>query len=226
MRSDWTLESPNHFAHFIPAPENFRRQKSNALAASNRSECMTRDEKRRRIREETLRRRDNIPPEVRRELSRTIGGRVIDFIEAHDIDSVMLYLNMRTEVETQDLLVYLLDADMIALAPVIEAEGLVPRRITDPDSQLVRHPFGMFQPVRDVCPAFPLTEIDLILVPGIAFDLQRFRIGYGGGYYDRFLPKCPQATWIGLAFDEQVIQDTLPQAWDVALHYIFSEKCS
>lgn len=187
---------------------------------------MTRDEKRQRIREETLRRRDNIPPEVRRGLSRSINRRVINFIEAHAIDVVMLYLNMRSEVDTQDLLAHLLHANKIALAPVIEAEGLVPRRITDATSELVRHRFGMFQPNQDVCPAFPLTQIDLIIVPGIAFDLKRFRIGYGGGYYDRFLPKCPQATWIGLAFDEQVIQDTFPQAWDVPLHYIFSEKCS
>lgn len=187
---------------------------------------MTRDEKRQRIREETLRRRDSIDPEVRRELSSTICIRVINFIEAHAVDTVMLYMNMRTEVETQDLLVHLLRANKIALAPVIEAEGLVPRRISDATSELVRHRFGMLQPNPDVCPAFPLTQIELIIVPGIAFDRKRFRIGYGGGYYDRFLPKCPQATWIGLAFDDQVIPDTLPQAWEVALHYIFSEKCN
>jgi 5-formyltetrahydrofolate cyclo-ligase len=207
-------------------PRHFRWEILNAATASYFSECMTRDEKRQRIREEALLRRDIIPPEVRHELSRNINTRVIDFIETHAIDTVMLYLSMRSEVETHDLLVYLLRTNKIALAPTIEAKRLVPRRITNTSTELRRHRYGMLQPKQDVCPKFPFNQIDLIIVPGIAFDLKNYRIGYGGGYYDRFLPNCPQATWMGLAFEEQVIQDTLPQAWDMALHHIFSEKCS
>ena len=186
------------------------------------TECMTRNDKRQRIRKETLRKRDNIPPDVRHELSRDINARTIDFIETQAIESVMLYLSMGSEVETCDLLDYLLQTGKIALAPTIEAKRLVPRRITDANAELVRHRYGMRQPNRDICPKFPPDQIDLIIVPGIAFDLKKYRIGYGGGYYDRFLPKCPQATWLGLAFKEQVIQDTLPQKWDVALHNIFT----
>ena len=185
---------------------------------------MTRDEKRRRIREESIRRRDSIPSEVRRELSRIINTRVIDFIEKRAIGTVMLYLSMRSEVHTHDLLVYLLRTNKIALAPTIEAKCLVPRRITNTTTALRRHRYGMLQPIQGICPKFPLDQIDLIIVPGVAFDLKKYRIGYGGGYYDRFLPKCPQATWMGLAFKEQVIPDTLPRSWDVALHYIFSEN--
>ncbi len=186
------------------------------------TECMTIDDKRQCIRQEALRKRDNIPPEARHELSRDINARAIDFIETQTIESVMLYLGMGSEVETCDLLGYLLQTGKIALAPTIEAKRLVPRRITDASAELVRHRYGMRQPNRDICPKFPPDQIDLIIVPGIAFDLKKYRIGYGGGYYDRFLPKCPQATWLGLAFKEQVIQDTLPQKWDVALHNIFT----
>ena len=187
---------------------------------------MTRDEKRQGIREESIRRRDSIPSKVRRELSGIINTRVIDFIEKRAIDTVMLYLSMRSEVDTHDLLSYLLRTKKVALAPTLEAKRLVPRRITSATTELRRHRYGMLQPIQDVCPTFPLNQIDLIVVPGIAFDLKKYRMGYGGGYYDRFLPKCPQATWMGLAFKEQVVQDTLPRAWDVALHYILSEKCS
>ena len=187
---------------------------------------MTRDEKRQRIREESLRRRDSIPSDVRRELSGIINTRVIDFIEKRAIDTVMLYLSMRSEVDTYDLLDYLLHSKKVALAPTLEAKCLVPRRITNTTTELRRHRFGMLQPIQDVCPTFPLNQIDLIIVPGIAFDLKNYRIGYGGGYYDRFLPKCLPSIWMGLAFEKQVIQDTLPREWDVALHYVFSEKCN
>lgn len=198
---------------------------SRVASTSYFTECMTRDEKRQRIREEMLRKRDSIPSAVRHELSRIINTRTIDFIETQAINTVMLYLSIQSEVDTHDLLVYLLRTNKIALAPAIEAKHLVPRRVSNTSTQLVRHRYGMLQPDQDVCPKFPLNQIDLIVVPGIAFDLKKYRIGYGGGYYDRFLPKCPQATWIGLAFEDQLIRDTLPQSWDVALHFIFSEKC-
>ncbi|MDE0298010.1 MAG: 5-formyltetrahydrofolate cyclo-ligase [Candidatus Poribacteria bacterium] len=195
------------------------------MTVSNCSEYITGEERRQRIREEAIRRRDRIPPKVRSESSRTICTRVIDFIEARAINAVMLYLNMRSEVETRDLLVYLLRTNKVTLAPAIEAKRLVPRRIADAGTQFVRHRYGMYQPNQDVCPEFPLNQIELIIVPGVAFDLKKYRIGYGGGYYDRFLPNCPNAISMGLAFKEQVIQDTMPRSWDVALHNIISEKC-
>ena len=225
-KSDGTLKFTNRTGFFVTSLARFPIADSRYVSASYFTECMTRDEKRQRIREETLRRRDSIPSELRRELSRIINTRVIDFIEKHAIDTVMVYLSMRSEVDTHDLLVYLLRTKKIALAPTLEAKCLVPRRITNTVTELKRHRYGMLQPIQDICPKFPLNQIDLIIVPGIAFDLKKYRIGYGGGYYDRFLPKCPQATWIGLAFEEQIIQDILPQAWDVALHCVFSEKCS
>lgn len=187
---------------------------------------MNRNEKRKRLREEARRRRDTIPPDVRSKLSRRIIARVIDWIKAHPINAVMLYLSMRSEVDTDGLLEYLLTHDKIALAPVMEMKRrtLVPYRVTNPDTDLVRHRYGMFQPNRNSCPKFPANEVGLIVVPGVSFDIKGYRIGYGGGFYDRFLPKCPQAAWIGLAFEEQIIEDTLPQAWDVPLHCIFTEN--
>ena len=98
--------------------------------------CMTRDEKRQRIREEMLRKRDSIPSAVRHELSRIINTRTIDFIETQAINSVMLYLSIRSEVDTHDLLAYLLRTNKIALAPAIEAKHLVPRRISNTSTQL------------------------------------------------------------------------------------------
>lgn len=225
-KSGGTLKFTDRAGFFVTSHSKSLMADFNFVSASYFTEYMTGNERRQHIREEALRRRDSIPPELRHELSRIINTRVIDFIEMRAIDTVMLYLSMRSEVDTHNLLVYLLHTNKIVLAPTIEAKRLVPRRITDASTELRRHRYGMLQPRQDVCPKFPLNQIDLIIVPGIAFDLKKHRIGYGGGYYDRFLPKCPQATWVGLAFEQQVIQDILPRAWDVALHYIFSEKCS
>src|SRR5262249_165220 len=69
------------------------------------------------------------------------------------------------------------------------------------------------------------SAIELVLVPGIAFDRQGHRLGFGGGYFDRFLPKAPKAFRIGLAFEVQLSDDALPkEAHDAQLDCIVTEK--
>lgn len=180
------------------------------------------------LRAEAIRRRDNIPAPVRSEWSQRIINRVIDWIEGNAIDVVQIYLNMRSEVETDGLLDYLFTHEKTALAPVTDTQRrkLTPHRISNPKTDLVFHPYGMREPNRKTCPSYPADEIDLIIVPGVAFDRKGNRIGYGGGFYDRFLPRCPQAVWIGLAYQAQIISDTLPQPWDAPLQRIVTEDGS
>jgi 5-formyltetrahydrofolate cyclo-ligase len=66
--------------------------------------------------------------------------------------------------------------------------------------------------------------IELVTVPGVAFDANGYRIGYGGGYYDRFLKECQKAIWVGLAFECQLVEDALPDAWDVCVHKVVTEE--
>ena len=183
---------------------------------------------RQRLRAEAIRRRDNIPPAVRSELSQRIINRVIDWIESNAVNAIQLYLNMRSEVETDALLDYLLTGEKIALAPVMDTQRrtLTPHRISNPKTDLVFHPYGMREPNRKTCETFPPDQIDLIIVPGVAFDPKGHRLGYGGGFYDRFLRRCPQAVWIGLAYEAQIVKDTLPQPGDVPLHRIVTEDRS
>ncbi len=187
---------------------------------------MSRKQRRKRLRTKAIRRRDNIPLPVRSEWTMQITQHVIDWIETHSAHAIMLYLSMRSEVETYRLIDYLLTHARIVLAPVTDMKEctLTPHSVTNPRTELVRHRYGMRELNPKICPAFPLDQIDLILVPGAAFDPKGYRIGYGGGFYDRFLPKCPQAKWIGLAYEAQIIEDTFPEVWDVPLHQIFTEN--
>jgi 5-formyltetrahydrofolate cyclo-ligase len=63
-------------------------------------------------------------------------------------------------------------------------------------------------------------EIDLIIVPGVAFDRQGFRLGYGGGYYDRFLVRASRAVRIGVAYPEQLVETVWPEGHDQKLHML------
>ena len=180
--------------------------------------------KRERVRSETLQHREALTVEERTRLSQCIVNSAVHWIQSKGFNSVMLYLNMRSEVETISLLEDLLNLDKQICAPVVDTEQLelIPRQIQDPKTELTRHRFGMLQP-NDTCPIFPTEHLQLIVVPGIAFDRKGYRLGYGKGFYDRFLTKCPHATSIGLAYQIQVVEDTFPQVWDVPVQHIFTE---
>lgn len=179
---------------------------------------------RERVRAETLRQRDGLVPEVRAVFSRQIVNSVMRWIQSGSFDAVMLYLSMRSEVETDTLLEKLLHAGKHICAPVVDTDQnrLIPRRILEAETALVRHRYGMLEP-NMACPIFPISQLQLIVVPGIAFDCKGYRLGYGKGFYDRFLASCPHAIPIGLAYQIQVVENTFPQVWDVPVKHIFTE---
>ena len=179
---------------------------------------------RERVRTETLHRRDALTSEERTRLSQRIVDSTARWIQRQGFDAVMLYLNMRSEVETTGLLEGLLNSGKQVCAPVVDTERLelVPRRIQNLKTEVVRHPYGMLEP-STACPIFPTEQLQLIIVPGIAFDCNGYRLGYGKGFYDRFLTKCPHVVAIGLAYQIQLVEDTFPQTWDVPVQHIFTE---
>ena len=187
---------------------------------------MTIAQKRDILRAETLQRREQLPPELRATLSQRIVAHCVDWMQGElGPEPVMLYLSMRSEVETMGLLENLFRAGTQVCAPVVDMRDrrLIPRQILDAETELVRHRYGILEP-KETCPMVSPVQLRLIFVPGIAFDSGGYRLGYGMGFYDRFLPQCPNAVRVGLAYQTQLVADTFPQSWDVPVHRIFTEN--
>jgi 5-formyltetrahydrofolate cyclo-ligase len=117
--------------------------------------------------------------------------------------SVLTYLAFRNEPDLG--LLFALLPHVRWTIPRIEGRRLVLHPY-DP-ARLVRHRFGMLEPAADLPVVDPAT-LDLVLVPGVAFDRRGGRLGFGGGYYDRLLPTTP-ALRVGVTYD-CCLADELP----------------
>ena len=104
----------------------------------------------------------------------------------------------------------------------MEGESLIPLKVEDFESDLQETTsLKVKEPLPEKCKVVPLDQIDCILVPGLGFDKQRHRIGYGLGHFDRFLSKlsCP---FLGIGFKEQLVNDPLPvEEHDISLTEVF-----
>jgi 5-formyltetrahydrofolate cyclo-ligase len=87
---------------------------------------------------------------------------------------------------------------------------------------ILRSPYGILEPEGE---AYPVDEIDVVIVPGLVFDFKGYRLGYGKGYYDRFLKQLrPEAFICGVAYEFQVVEKVFPHEKDLPVHWIVTEK--
>jgi 5-formyltetrahydrofolate cyclo-ligase len=123
----------------------------------------------------------------------------------HEAVTVLFYAPLHDELDVWPLVLEGLEAGKrIALPRFNSATGTyLPALIKDPHCDIVIGKLGIREPRPDCKPA-PSTAIDLVLVPGVAFDLQGHRLGRGKGYYDRLL-RVVSGIKCGVAFDEQLV---------------------
>ena len=131
---------------------------------------------------------------------------------------VMFYVSLKDEVNTLSMIDEALKTGKRVAVPVIlrEEKRLIAGEIGNRKEDLESQHFGIYQPKEGRVREVPLENIDLVIVPGIAFDKYNVRLGRGHGYYDRFLCALPNKTkTIGLAFDFQVVPNLPKDSHDV-----------
>ena len=92
------------------------------------------------------------------------------------------------------------------------------------DSLITSENYKILEPTATVEEAVDPAEIELILVPGVAFDLHGGRMGRGKGYYDRFFARCPHALRVAVTSSMQIVEQIPLEPWDVPMHYIISDS--
>lgn len=148
-------------------------------------------------------------------------GQLEQFRKAH---TVLLYWSMEDEVQTHDF-VNRWYKEKCLLLPCVDGDDLRLRQYTGAECLKAGEQFGIGEPTG---PEFTdLDQVELIIVPGVAFDLKGNRMGRGRGFYDRLLKSTPKAYKVGVAFDFQIVDQVPVEAFDVAMDKVISERiCS
>jgi 5-formyltetrahydrofolate cyclo-ligase len=174
------------------------------------------------IREAARARRSGLSPGEIREKSRSICTEVLRLVDGED--PVMVYASKPPEVRTEELITGLLSRGTRVVVPIIERETCSLRlSYITRLSCLIPGTFSVPEPIGNELPACP-EEVRTVVVPVIAYDRTGHRLGYGAGYYDRFLAAHPHLRKIGVAFSCQEAAAIPADTNDIGMDFIVTEK--
>lgn len=193
------------------------------MTTSSTSDIQT---QRARLRRRILQERDALAPEFRAAASLAITERLWQLPLFAGARTLFTYVNFRSEPETDALIHRALAAGKVVTVPyTVIGSHLLACRIKNPDKELHPGYCAIQEPDPAKSPPVAAAGIDLVLLPGSVFDLQGGRLGYGGGYYDRFLAnEAPRALRIGLAFEKQMVAKLPLEPHDIPLHLLVTEE--
>lgn len=178
------------------------------------------------VRSLVLARRGELTEQERQEKSLQIAKQVLTLPEYENAHTVMLFLNFRDEVETTGLAEETLKRGKRLVLPRCAPHGvLVPALIGDLSKDIEPGTWGIREPKRDALAEADPATIDLVIVPGAAFDERGNRLGYGGGYYDRFLNRIrPDVPRVAVAFQTQILPEVPVDEYDQKITILVTEE--
>jgi 5-formyltetrahydrofolate cyclo-ligase len=196
------------------------------LAAGDEMDHIPYMEAKLRLREEARIRRENEPDRLAK--STAIHNRLIGLPEYQEAGVVSSYVGIGSEVRTRELLEVRL-ARKSPTAVVYRDGATLGMCLIGSLDELKVNSFDLFEPSlalrSEAARQCPPGEVDVFLIPGLAFDLTGGRLGYGRGYYDSLLTGArPRSTLIGLAFDCQIVDRVPMTGHDVAVGLIVTES--
>lgn len=182
------------------------------------------------LRKELIAKRNTMSPEEVTKLSNQIFERWCNRFSIRKVSYLHVFQSIvdSNEVQTQPYMDYIRrkHPQVRVVVPVVDkAAGDLKHAYIEDDIQLIPNRWGIPEPKMPVTMIYPL-EIDMVLVPMLAFDAEGNRLGYGAGYYDKFLELTrPNCIKIGLCFEMGRQAELLPsEAHDVKLDFVVTES--
>ncbi len=139
--------------------------------------------------------------------------------------TLLAYFSIRQEPDLVSLWTSEVGSDLQFGFPRCEQGSHIRWHRWQPGEDLVSGAFGILEPIA-TAPELQAVDVDWMLVPCVGCNLQGYRLGYGGGFYDRLLekPEWQRVKTIGILFESGLVENFVPEPWDQALNYICTEK--
>lgn len=178
------------------------------------------------LRKKILKIRSEIPDDVRAEKNARIRSRVLELASNTPATVFALFVDYRHEVETRSIIDALLAMGKTVALPIAHFDtGQLTFIAIQSRDCLQKTAKGLWEPPAGSGPVIPAEKLELIITPGSAFDMKGYRMGYGGGFYDRLLAnRVSGSKAVGLAFSEQVVENVPTDSHDSPLDGLITDE--
>jgi len=158
----------------------------------------------------------------RLEESSHAANRIISTRLWHSAKRIFIFRSMDREIDTTQIIDHALTCGKVVALPRMEGRKIVFHRIEDLKEPFTRHAYGITEPAATLPVEEPRDkEYDLLIAPGAAFTREGKRLGYGKGYYDRYLAAYrDRVITIGLCFSFQLVENIPTGAFDIPVEYV------
>ena len=177
------------------------------------------------LRKMMIERRDTLSDRFRSNAESAIIDSLIKLDVIHEKKFITSFVSFKGEVEMRGINTYILNQKATLLLPrIVKGQPEMTFHQVDDLDTLIRNDYGILEPDPKRHPIMAYGKIDLVLTPGVAFDKKGYRLGYGGGYYDRFFSQITKAIpKIGIAYEIQVLDQLPVQAYDMPISELITE---
>ena len=176
-----------------------------------------------KIRQEILKKRNNLSTEEVEKKSDLIIQNLEKFIK--NAENIMIFMDMKNEVRITKL-IELYPEKNFFISKIVNSKNREMKINKYNENELVLHKFGYYESSSD--DFYDEKILDIVIVPALAFDSSKNRIGFGGGYYDTFLNKVrgknKNTLFIGVCYDFQMIEEVPIEGHDVTLDFVINES--
>lgn len=160
----------------------------------------------------------------RKNKNKKIEEKVIKIIEKNQAKIVAFYKSFSTEVPTDIIIEHIIQNGKIVVLPKVDKNGLNFYKIKSLKNNLKKNRYGIEEPISQEENYTEPDLIDIVIVPGLSFDKGKNRLGFGGGYYDKFLSNI-NSLKIGICYEEQIYESILPtDQTDIKMDVIITDK--
>lgn len=170
--------------------------------------------------------RGSLDPKIKNQMDKMIFDNLLSIDKFKKAEFVLVYISTQIEVDTKEIIEYCLETDKKVAVPKCIENYKMDFYLYNAETPMEVSGYGISEPIADESCLVNNFDADntVCIVPGLSYDKSGYRLGYGGGYYDRFLSEHQNITTIGLCYSSDFMDKLITDKYDIAVDYVVTEK--